>query len=276
LEDKKTKELFIWSKRFWRSIGIIRNIRNWPIVFIDYLGMKNNIEVYYLMRNGTKIKVRGGTADKAIIVETWIDREYFPEGFTILEKDTVIDIGAHIGIFSIMASQMAKKGKVYSFEPVPSNFELLKSNVQGNRIQNILAFNEAVTRETENREIYICDQDTTCHTFDDQRVECLRQQGIEFSKKISVKTTTLDRIVEENNILRIDFLKIDAEGSEFDILLSCSDQLLCSISIICMECHTDILKMKQFLENRGFKVTTDTPVSLLFAYNISKKNPKHV
>ena len=79
----------------------------------------------------------------------------------------------------------------------------------------------------------------------------------------------MEEIVKNNDIDRIDFLKIDTEGSEFDILFACPVELLHSISKICMECHRDIEGMKKYLESNGFYVRTNIPNSMLFARNIS-------
>ena len=179
----RKEELSIWAKRLERSIGIIKNIRNWTTVFEDYLGFKKQ-KYFYLMRNGARIQVRGGTTDKAIIMETWIDRAYFQGGFDILENDTIIDIGAQIGSFSVLASLLANNGRIFSYEPVPANYDLLTTNIQVNNIKNILAVNKAVTGTIEERYIYLSDDDVGGHSFDSDRVEQLREQGHQFSKKI--------------------------------------------------------------------------------------------
>ena len=46
------------------------------------------------------------------------------------EKPVIIDIGAHIGLFSLHCSQICKEGKIYAFEPMVENYDILKSNIQ--------------------------------------------------------------------------------------------------------------------------------------------------
>ena len=64
------------------------------------------------------------------LTNVWMINEYDIEDFEINVNDTVIDIGAHIGLFSLLVSQLCKTGKILSFEPVRENFDLLVSNLK--------------------------------------------------------------------------------------------------------------------------------------------------
>ena len=74
--------------------------------------------------NGLKYILRSKTLDKAILKEVWIRKIYDQFGIKVEEGDTVIDIGAHVGIFSIYAAELSKSGKVYAFEPFLENFSM--------------------------------------------------------------------------------------------------------------------------------------------------------
>ena len=62
----------------------------------------------------TSLLRRAGTFDRFIIFETWSLHEYDIKGFEIKIGDTVVDIGAQIGTFSVYAAQKAKRGKVFA------------------------------------------------------------------------------------------------------------------------------------------------------------------
>jgi len=88
---------------------------------------------------------------------------------------------------------------------------------------------------------------------------------------LSVPSVTLRDIFEEHRIRRCDFLKIDCEGAEYDILYSSSPDVLERVDQIAMEVHhgegerENIDAMTSFLESRGF-MTRQRPVGKLWAW----------
>ena len=76
--------------------------------------------------------------------QTKIVKKYVHEG------DVVIDVGAHVGYYTLLMAQLVgKNGKVYSFEPDPVNFELLKKSVEINGFENVILIQKAVSDTTE-------------------------------------------------------------------------------------------------------------------------------
>jgi FkbM family methyltransferase len=206
---------------------------------------QKNID-YVSVKNGIKFGVRPKTIDKEIVDEVFLNRFYTPRGFEINEEDIVVDIGAHIGVFSIFASELAKKGKVYSVEPMPGNIEMLKNNMSINKIENIVPINMAVSNKRGKRKI-ILGKSTGMHSF---------YLG-KSSKTLEVQTICLQDIVEEYKIPRIDFLKVDCEGAEYEILFDCPKHILNIVERMCLEWHNidsdrNILTLKRFLEEKGF------------------------
>lgn len=233
-------------------IGVIRTIKNWPIYFADYFKLINRKHIVYILRNGIEYKVRPKTHDSGIIKEIWINNDYTPKGYAINEEDLIIDIGAHIGIFSIFASKFAKEGKIYAFEPIPENFEMLKHNIEINQIKNIIPINKAISDKKGQKEIFLS-KDTGGHSF--YSFYC----GGDRTKAINIQTISLKDIIEENDISQIDFLKVDCEGEEYTILFSCPDKILKTIRKISAECHNinnnrHIFSLKKFLKEKGFEV----------------------
>jgi FkbM family methyltransferase len=128
--------------------------------------------------------------------------------------DTVIDIGAHHGLMSIVASRLAgSDGRVVAFEPNPQTLPILKGHFELNDAKNItiesvgLMDKESVERFYANRGT--CSWNSTF--IRDFATEDSREKPIE------IRTTTLDRYCEENQC-RPSFIKIDTEGSEILVL----------------------------------------------------------
>lgn len=129
--------------------------------------------------------------------------------------DTVIDVGSHFGFFSLLMSEVVgNNGKVHCFEPTPSTFNILKSNVFKN--ENIIINQKAVLDKE--IEIKLNDYGLTSSAFnsinqtrDKNSINKIHQS------KISVKATKLDSYVISNK-LRPSLIKIDAESSEYRVL----------------------------------------------------------
>jgi FkbM family methyltransferase len=231
-------------KKFKTAVCVMKSLNNFHLYFQDYLGLLRK-PVIYSFRNGVKLKVRGGTTDRAIINEVWIHNSYTPKGFELRERDVVLDIGGHIGIFSILASKCAKEGRVYVFEPFPENFNLLKENVELNNARNVNVVNKAVSKNSGKNEFFV--------SSDNNRGE---------NSLFSSAGGSIKDFVKKEKIEKIDFLKMDCEGAEYEILYGLSRSELEKIGKISLEYHNidkkrNGLELKKFLEKNGFKVRID-------------------
>jgi len=173
----------------------------------------------------------------------------FLKDFDINKNDVVLDIGAHIGIFSIFAAKKAKNGKIYSFEPLKNNYILLKKNLKINGIKNVIPINKAVSNKTSKKMINISNSNTGSSSF----------VLDEHSGSIIVQTTSLQKIISDHKLTKINFLKMDVEGAEYEILSNCTKNVLKKIDKISMEVHpldknNNEKTLKIFLEKNGFKV----------------------
>jgi FkbM family methyltransferase len=117
----------------------------------------------------------------------------------------VLDIGANVGkVTLILAKQVGDTGKVYSFEPEQNNFDLLKKNIEINNLKNVIPLRYAVTDKNEKTLLKVSGACTThqiCTDTDEATQE--------------IETISLDEYFKDQ---RIDFMKIDAEGSEPKII----------------------------------------------------------
>jgi len=187
---------------------------------------------------------------------------YNPKGFEINPEDVVLDIGGHIGVFSIMAARIAKK--VYVFEPVDKNFKLLIENIKLNGFKNVVPEKLALSDKNGKRKIYVSETNTGDNSLYDRKVSKTNPELI--------RTETLKKFIRKNKIKKIDFLKMDCEGSEYDILYNISDEIIKKIGKMVIEHHFIDNKdkngflLKKFLESRGFKVRMHK--DMLYAKNL--------
>ncbi len=120
----------------------------------------------------------------------------------VQEGNTVFDIGANIGYYTVLASKkVGPKGKVYSVEPLNSAVKLLKQNILENKLSNVSLLHTATGHK----------KTTISISFEDE------------TQKTPV--TTVDNIVQENGVKTIDFMVMDIEGGEVNALKGATNTL---------------------------------------------------
>lgn len=120
---------------------------------------------------------------------------------------TVIDIGANIGYYTIIAGKrVGANGKVLAFEPEENNLSLLTRNIFLNKINNVTVFKVALADKPGETSLYLDDNNKGHHSLSSQK------SGT--GKRVLVKTDTLDNILEKSGSLKVDLIKMDIEGAE--------------------------------------------------------------
>ena len=131
--------------------------------------------------------------------------------FTPKEGDTVIDIGAHIGRYTITSSkQVGNTGKVVAIEADPDNFELLKRNIALNNLTNVLPLNYAVFSQRTRIKLY---EQSASAKYNSIMLTRARTKNY-----VEVNADTLDSILKLNEVNQVNWIKIDVEGAEFEVL----------------------------------------------------------
>lgn len=204
----------------------------------------------------------------SIFREIFIKEVYTKNLVAIDENDIVFDIGANVGVFSLYASRV-KGVKVYGFEPHPKNFEKFTNNVKVNNIDNIDCFNNALGLENEDR-VMIEGNIPGGHKVSK------RDSKEEFSKEmLTVQSITLDSFLKKMNISQIDFLKLDCEGAEGEIITSLGVEGLKKIKKVAIEFHDNhsILNHEEiinYLKKAGFETNLSWDGSSNFGYVYGK------
>jgi len=159
--------------------------------------------------------------------------------------DVVIDIGSHIGLFTVTSAKKAKI--VVSIEPQKDNFQILKKNISLHKLDNVISMNFALSDS---------EGDATLYLANHSGGHSLLFMPWSVSRKEVVHTRTLDGIVDELKLDKIDFIKIDAEGAEMHILRGSEDTLK-KTSYLSIAAYHDPFQPREienFLKNRGFDV----------------------
>ena len=208
---------------------------------------------------------------KYIVSEVIEDRCYFPKiknkDFEIKDGDTVIDIGGNVGVFAVYASKLTPKGKVYSFEPVKNNFHWLEENKKLNNANNLILENKAISDSTKKVKIHLEKLNSGGHSFYKEKYEKLGEavRSTEIIEAISLK-----EVFDKYDIKKCDFLKIDCEGEEYNLLKALPSKYFEKINKIAIEFHPNVdeIALARHLRKMGFKVTIynlDEILGMIFA-----------
>ena len=128
------------------------------------------------------------------------------------EGDVVIDLGANIGYYTLMAAEIVgDKGKVYAFEPDPTNFKVLTKNVKSNKYKNVVLINKAVSDTSKKGKLYLSKTNIGSHQIYDSKEE---------RATLDIELVSLDNYFKDK---KIDFMKMDVEGSEGKVFLGAKD-----------------------------------------------------
>jgi len=211
--------------------------------------------------------------------EIFVDNQYLKYGIGVKDGDVVFDVGANIGLFSRFIANKAQNLKIFAFEPVPTIFKVLESNLADIPCF-IRKFNIGLGEENRSIEFFYYPKvsaDSTAVQFDwDLKVNQLVQNYKEAickdipiarivpkflrkrvvraglkkvykSEKVSCDLRPLSDIIKENNIEKIDLLKIDAENYEKQVILGIKEKDWEKIQQISMEVHEHIKGGKNLL-----------------------------
>lgn len=184
-----------------------------------------------------------------VIPEVVLGDEYDTKNIDFEEGDVVLDIGANVGSLSIMLAKQYPFLKIYAYEAHPINYTILKKNIEDNNVTNISAFNFAVYSVDDHFiDINLNSVNTGASTIFVNPKDHPKLYSPEFSN-IEVPTISMDSIIRSNNIDSIKLLKMDCEGSEFDIIENSNLINEIKISNFAIEVHLFMEKYGKSVDN---------------------------
>lgn len=249
-----------------RLVGAkLRNIRMllgaadnpWPLV-LDSLHLQRDPYTAHL-KSRLSFALQPRCGDWFTLLECVIRRDYFRNGIEVRPGDTVIDIGANFGAFSIAASRLVgDSGQVFCYEPNPFVFERLEHNIRINGCRNVTAFKEAVQGQSGDIDLFVDRKSafSTTHPEVDGRVSS--------TQPTRVPMLGIDAALERAG-RAVALLKMDCEGAEYDILEHLTPDASSTVRQVVMEVHRvpgqSVESIPQRLEQLGFDVRETTPLT---------------
>lgn len=228
---------------------------------------KDIIEKKYSIHGVEFVAFDISTSKTLLSIEEEFDDDLMEvENLIFSDNPVIIDIGANVGIVSFYFAKKYPNSKIFSYEAHPINYENLIRGIDKNKIENVHAFNLAVFSESNlNLGVYLHSNNTSASSV---------FRFLPTDSFAQVKTISLKDIIINNNIKHIDFLKIDCEGSEFDILYNTDIFLDENIIIdnLFIEFHrfmetiynesieSEINKIKNFKNCKNIKIIIDQDV----------------
>ncbi len=237
----------------------------------------------YALPNGLEIAHLNQHETDYVFKEIFEDKSYLKHGIRLHDGDTVIDIGANIGLFSLFAGSVCRAPKIYAFEPSPAAFARLKANGEA-YLENFRAFNCGVSDRRKMARFTAYEKSSVFSGFfSDEAEDAAAIQAVvrnmlggENADETDVDDLTADRlrhtdhecellsvsdIIRENGIEKIDLLKIDAEKSEWDILSGIEESHWEIIKQIVIELHdrtgAAAERVGQLLTGKGFSCAVE-------------------
>jgi FkbM family methyltransferase len=189
--------------------------------------------------------------DAWIVKETVLDRDYERHGVPLRDGWTVLDVGAASGDFTVFAARRTPKGRVIAFEPAPDSVETMRKNVAENGLRNVEVRPVAVGAQTG-----VIMLDVSGGVAVRYRTAGVREVG---PGRFAVQCVPLAQVLAELPGGRVDFLKIDVEGAEYEMLFGLDDAALEQIRRVCMEYHEGVTQyghadLERFFRGKGWTV----------------------
>ncbi len=220
------------KEKFKKLYHLLTQVRRPLPAVLDRLGLRR--EPYRLaLRDGTVIEFRPGTGDFSGFYEIALRGDYFSSGQVLHPGQTVIDIGANIGCFTVTAARrVGPIGRVFAIEPEESTFRQLQRNIALNGLGNVTALRTAVGAS---------EGETVLHA-DSVRLFSSIYTAVDGRATTGgtaqhVPMTTLSRLMQTHGIAHCNYLKLDCEGAEHDIIRSMSHETASLVDSITMEVH---------------------------------------
>lgn len=189
--------------------------------------------------------------------------DYEPAEITFMKSllqpgRTVVDIGANIGAFTVIASHLVgEQGKVFSFEPIPDNISSLQRSLAANPICKNVSLSRTIVADGPRDDVEIAWQDLQTQDLSSPLSHTggayivTKDQPIpEGLSRMSAEVDALDNLIPEN--VKVDFIKIDIEGAEPLAMRGAERILITQSPVIMSEVHTDQLKSVSKTDWKGY------------------------
>ena len=225
--------------------------------------------------------------------EIYEDEPYLREGLSVRSNDVVIDIGGNIGLWSLFILDQVPDIRLIAVEPIPQIFEALQENLTDYQPpeSSLTLLNIGLAEKERNAEFNFYPRVVSASTatpFDlDQQVTYYMEKPrkgvarlvpsglrawfvrhmlrwLYSPKKVQCRLKTLSQVIKDLQLDHIDFVKMDAENAEREVIAGIADEDWPRIRQLSIEVHTNIPggetlmeDLTHLLQSKGFSVTAD-------------------
>jgi len=210
---------------------LLRRTRNPLPLFIDYVGLKKHP---YLMRtrDGEICEIRPSSSDRFVFYEVLVRNDYLQQGQTLNQGDTVVDIGANIGCFSVLAAKrVGSTGRVIAVEPGEATYRQLCRNMELNGLTNVTPVRAAIGRHDGKARLHVHDLSGLSSLYDSV-------DGHETGDHAEdVQVVSLQTLLADTGVDFCHYIKVDCEGAEYELLDGMTTELASRIGQTTIETH---------------------------------------
>jgi FkbM family methyltransferase len=209
--------------------------------------------VTYRLRGGGSICVPGTETDINPFTDIWLRHVYDSPLIDLRSARTVIDVGAHVGAFSLYALRHAPQARVIALEPAPMMYSFLQRNIADNGAEGKILPRQRAMNGT--------GADVTLHVSRGHGEATSAFRSVGETEDVVVRSTRLQDVFDAEGIDVCDVLKLNAEGVEYEILYGLPEPYLRRIRSMVLNYHTFVQDpvatgeaLRAYLEQHGFEV----------------------
>ena len=239
------------------SLELLDKISDWHIYTITHNKFIEDNTPFILHLGGMTFNFIASSAFSTIetYIEIFIKNNHFlcPD-FIPQNNQFILDIGANQGYYSLKTKNHAPNCKIIAFEPNPLMYEALLKNIISNNVQMLESENVAIADKDGFINLEIVPQ-IGAIGGKSVRIPERKWMKDEFIHNITVKALGLDTVFTKYNINKVDILKLDVEGMEFEILSNCHN--LDKVERLVIEYHSEKIKdqLIKLLESQDFSIS---------------------
>jgi FkbM family methyltransferase len=229
------KEEYIHSRDIFDNLLVDNSI-------IKLKSVTRKLKFYDLSKLGYDIKLYGA---RALLDKLVTQKQYFYKDCKIKKDDFVIDAGGcWADTALIFSSMVGEKGKIFSFEFFEDNLNIFKKNISYNKeLAKRIILTEQPLYDKSNKILYLNHACADITTLTEKK-----------NKEQQYRTISIDDFIKEKNIKKLDFIKMDVEGSELKVLQGATTSLKKykpKLAIDSYHKYDDYYKIPKFLNELG-------------------------
>jgi FkbM family methyltransferase len=194
---------------------------------------------FIILRNGIRIKTSSNPHDVITFILVFCRQDYGK----IKKGSFIVDVGANIGFFTIYSLMNGAKN-VEAFEPCEETFNVLEENIKFNKFDFRVKLHNLAVSELSNKDVFVPKKSSPYNK--------IHKENYLEKEMIKVKTINLEEALRSS--AKIDLIKVDCEGAEFEIFSSLSTNFINKVDEIRMELHGSLEKFLSCFQSKSFRI----------------------